>query len=152
MGDHKANARAIINAMLPPILPPGFTFQVDVQLHVMPARDVLFMPAEKIRRNADGNVEAVLLGDDPQWQPVPEGAHVHEVGTPLPPEHADVVAILGSNVSEKHGPRMIVSGHEATPVSSRPFAVLGRAKLLDWQREHLSALRGEAAGSLVALS
>jgi hypothetical protein len=142
MSDHKSNPRATLNATLPPLLPVGHRVGVDIQLQVMPQVQVMLVPPQRMR-TTEGVVE-ILTGDPEEWRKPPEGSDVCELGKPLPPEKCDVVAILGTMVEDMLGPKLLTQGGQQPRgrVASGPMAILARAPLVQWQEQHMGALRG----------
>jgi hypothetical protein len=137
MGDHKSVD------MIPQLLPHGYRIGVQMQLQVVPKENVLALPAEKVRAAEDGSIE-VLVGQPEAWCKPPAGIDVVELGTPLPPEKCDVAVILGTMVEDVLGPKLLAPGGRQAQgrVVSAPLAILARAPLVEWQAQHLGALRG----------
>jgi hypothetical protein len=142
MSESNVNPRAQLNATLPPLLPVGHRVGVDIQLQVMPQVQVMLVPAHKMR-TTEGVIE-VLAGEPEEWRKPPEGADVCELGKPLPPEKCDVVAILGTMVEDTLGPKLLGAGGQQPRgrMSTGPMAILARAPMVQWQAQHLGALRG----------
>lgn len=143
MSDHKANPRALVHDTLPQILPVGHRVGVDIQLQVVPKVNVMLVPPQRMRTNAEGVVE-ILAGQPEEWRPAPQGADVCEMGKPLPTDKCDVVAILGTMVEDMLGPKLLTGGGQQPKgrVASGPMAIIARAPLDQWQKTMLGALRG----------
>lgn len=143
MSDHSQNPRSIAAATLPSLLPVGVVAGVTFQVQVDSQSNVLLLPSERIRRLADSDSPLILVDD--VWQAPPEGAYVHELGKPLPPEHCDAVVILCTVAQDTLDRPILTPGGAATgnsKISMQPHRVLMRMPLVEFQRFHMAQLRG----------
>ena len=144
MVDHKHNTAALVAATLPELLPRGCGAQVLLQPQIVPKPEVLLVAAENIRRSlADDKVEAIRVPGG-EWSPVPLGAVVHQLGTPLPPELCDMAVMIGTGVVDTLSTSLVVpGGPPPQPKTSGVIhAELLRVPLVHWREQHMRNLRG----------
>ena len=142
MPDHKTNPTAVLNSMLPELLPVGHGVLVQLHIRVVPGAGVLPYPAECIRE-VEGGVE-IQDQHTGNWFK-PEGVRlVHPIGKPFAPENCDVVIMLGTSVQDGLQ-RGLISAAGARPQFNTSHVMHGellRMPLVEWQKQHLGQLRG----------
>jgi hypothetical protein len=141
VSEHKRNPAAILSDIIPHLLPVGMEPTVHLQIQVLPQRHIMLMAPDKIRIAEDKSVEIQLAGN---WVKPPAGVEIHSADKPLPPEKCDAAVIIGAIVEDSNGPAIMSSdGKRArAQLSSHPMGVLYRMPLVQWQNEHVKALRG----------
>ena len=146
MPEHKTNPTAVLNSMLPELLPHGHAMLVQLVAKVVPSAGVLLYPAEHMRKVGEA-FEIQEFGGE-TWSPAPEGVRVvHPIGQPLPPELCDVVIMLGTSVQDQMSRGIVVSGsrQEQHNTSHVMHGELMRMPLIEWQKQHAGNLRGPVA-------
>ena len=129
----------IANNILPPLLPEGLEAGLEFSLQVLPQKQIMFLPPEKIRTLDDGKQEAFLAE---RWVTPPSGIDLHPMDRPLPPEKCDVAIVVGAIVEDVNQASIIThDGKRRVQISAKPMATLFRLPLVAWQCEHIGALR-----------
>ena len=146
MPEHKTNPDAVLQSMLPALLPFGYGCLVQMRVEVVPAAGILLYPAEHMRVVESG-FEVQPFGSE-EWIKPPEGVRlVHPIGQPLAPENCDVVILVGTAVQDGRE-RGILTAAGASPrfrTSHVMQGELGRMPLVEWQKLHLGQLRAQVS-------
>lgn len=120
MGDHHKNGRALFEKSQPPPMPLGQFPQAQIQALKVLKREILLVPADKVRTSEAGVLEVLALrgprveggevvpATEPTWGPVPEGRRVVKLGDPLKDADCDIALVLQSflvdtTVLDPHG-------------------------------------------------
>jgi len=141
MSDHKLNPTAMLENILPDLLPYGMRARVDFTIAVAPALGVLPLPPDLIRVADDGSTEFRDPTKD-EWIKVPEGGKVHPIDKPLPPELCDVVVMIGTVAQDTIGGVLSPKpGAERFRTSTIMHAEILRVPLKVWQAGHVAQLR-----------
>lgn len=146
MSQSKENPVALMSATVPNPLPVGYTLGIDVQLAVMPRRNVMVVPADKLRTAADGSTEVLVEEPDKpaEWRRPPAPIELWPLGKQLPPDKCDLVAMLNTVVEDTMAPKLVdlVTRKPKGHFSGGPLGELARVPLDKWQAAHMGALRG----------
>lgn len=162
MSDHKMNPTAVMQSMLPQLLPHGHACAIQLVIEVVPAAGVLPYPAEHMRKvkgdTLPGAPDVAVIGQGDrfeiqefgkeEWVAPPAGVRVvHPIGQPLPPELCDVVLMFGTSVQDGMKGGLVVAGGQAPrfPTSHLMHGELMRKPLVEWQKMHMMQLRGQVA-------
>lgn len=144
MPQHKTNPTAVMNSMLPALLPHGHQVGSTFHVAVVPAAGVLLYPAEHMRKTESGF--EIQNFPSEEWVPAPQGVRVvHPIGQTLPAELCDVVVMFGTVVQDTLGRRIVTAPgqQERYKTSNVMHGELARIPLLQWQEQHMQQLRGQ---------